>query len=264
MDAVIIAGGIPKPGELLYDETQGSHKAMLDMCGKPMVQWVLDALEGCTSVHRVLISGLESADALVSSKLVGVIDDQGGMLQNMQAAARHYAQLPDSSAHLLVVSADIPGLRAEHVDWVVQTAMQTDMDVYYTVIERRVMEARYPGSKRSYAKLRDLEVCGGDMNVLRKQTLLGNDEIWGRILDARKNVFRQAALIGYGTLLLFMLRRLTLQQAVGRVAGRLHLSGQALVCPYAEVGMDVDKPFQLELMRSDLAGRPAALPVAAG
>jgi hypothetical protein len=31
--------------------------------------------------------------------------------------------------------------------------------------------------------------------------------------------------------------------------------GRAILCPYAEMGMDVDKPFQLEIMREDLAGR---------
>jgi hypothetical protein len=29
----------------------------------------------------------------------------------------------------------------------------------------------------------------------------------------------------------------------------------AVICPYAEVGMDVDKPVQLEMMRADLAKR---------
>jgi hypothetical protein len=33
---------------------------------------------------------------------------------------------------------------------------------------------------------------------------------------------------------------------------RLNITGKALVCPYAEVGMDVDKLFQLEIMREDL------------
>jgi hypothetical protein len=33
---------------------------------------------------------------------------------------------------------------------------------------------------------------------------------------------------------------------------RLNITGKAIVCPYAEIGMDVDKLFQLELMREDL------------
>ncbi len=46
MDAIVIAGGIPEPGEPLYPYTQGKPKATLEISGKPMAQWVLDALNG--------------------------------------------------------------------------------------------------------------------------------------------------------------------------------------------------------------------------
>ena len=36
---------------------------------------------------------------------------------------------------------------------------------------------------------------------------------------------------------------------------RLNIPGKAILCPYAEVGMDVDKLFQLEIMREDLKKR---------
>ena len=84
--------------------------------------------------------------------------------------------------------------------------------------------------------------------------VLENNEIWDRIIASRKNAFKQAALLGYDTLLLLLLRAITLEGAVNKVTKRLNLTGQAVVCPYAEVAMDVDKPHQLELLRADLAG----------
>jgi hypothetical protein len=33
------------------------------------------------------------------------------------------------------------------------------------------------------------------------------------------------------------------------------MTGKAIVCPYAEIAMDVDKPNQLELMQADLTKR---------
>jgi hypothetical protein len=117
------------------------------------------------------------------------------------------------------------------------------------------MEARFPGSKRTYTRLKDISICGGDMNVMRTMTVTANDELWRRLIASRKNVLKQAALIGYGTLFLILLRRLTLQDVVKRVTKRLQLTGRAIICPYAEVGMDIDKPHQLELLRADLAKR---------
>ncbi len=46
------------------------------------------------------------------------------------------------------------------------------------------------------------------------------------------------------------------------VVGRLNITGKAILCPYAEVGMDVDKLFQLEIMREDLKNRSAQETVA--
>jgi hypothetical protein len=144
------------------------------------------------------------------------------------------------------------------VDWVVNTAMQTDDDAYYNVITRQVMEARYPNSKRSYTRFKDMEVCGGDMNVIRARIGTERDALWERVIAARKNVFKQASLIGYDTLLLMLLRILTLEDAVKIVSKRLSLKGRAVLCPYAEIGMDVDKPFQLEIIRDDLASQVTA------
>lgn len=114
------------------------------------------------------------------------------------------------------------------------------------------MEARYPGSRRTYVRLKGLEVCGGDLNAIRLSLAAEDNPLWARLIEARKSPLRQAALIGFDTLLLLLLRRLTLEDAAARVCRRLGLRGLALLCPYAEIGMDVDKPFQLELVREDL------------
>jgi hypothetical protein len=48
-----------------------------------------------------------------------------------------------------------------------------------------------------------------------------------------------------------------LKQAESSISKHLGIAGRVIVCPYAELGMDVDKPFQLELVTSDLAGLSA-------
>ncbi|HZD55592.1 MAG TPA: hypothetical protein VE136_02620, partial [Anaerolineales bacterium] len=101
--------------------------------------------------------------------------------------------------------------------------------------------------------LKDGEVCGGDMNMIRTSMVTVNEEIWMRILAARKNVFKQASLIGFGTLLLLLLRQLNLESGLKRVCERLDISGRVIFSPYAEIGMDIDKPGQLEILRKDLA-----------
>jgi GTP:adenosylcobinamide-phosphate guanylyltransferase len=253
MDAIVTAGGIPQPGEPLYEYTQGNSKALLDVNGKPMIQWVLDALNGAETIDRIIIIGLPAESNLLSPKIAAYIPNQGGMLDNIQISIAKLMEINPDAHHVLLVSSDIPAIKPEMVNWVVRSTMESDEDVYYNVITRQVMEARYPGSNRTFTQLKDTEVCGGDMNVARTKAVTGNQAIWNKIIDSRKSPMKQAALIGYDTLFLLLLRQITLEKAVKRVTSRVGLTGRAIFCPYAEVGMDVDKPHQLEMMRADLA-----------
>jgi hypothetical protein len=218
-----------------------------------MIQWVLDALDGSQAVDRLIIIGLEKPSAVQVNKPAWFEPNHGSLLENIRAGLKKTLELDPGERHILLVSSDIPGIQPEMVDWVAETAMQTDDDLYYNVIEKKVMEARFPGSKRTYTHLRDHDLTGGDLNVIRTMTGTNNDKLWDRIIAARKNVFKQAALVGYDVLFLLLLRAVDLDRGVEMISRRLKIKGRVLVCPYAELGMDVDKPHQLEIMRADLA-----------
>jgi GTP:adenosylcobinamide-phosphate guanylyltransferase len=253
MDAIVTAGGVPLPEEPLYDATQGHPKAMVDVAGKPMVQWVLDAISASSNIDNVIIVGLTDKSGLKCSKKMYFVSNQGKMVENLQAGAKKVLEVNDKAEYVLIASSDIPGITGEMVDWVVKTELEEKVDIVYNVIQREVMEKRYPGSKRTWTKLSDMEVCGGDLNAARISMIVDDDtELWEKITNSRKNPLKQAALIGYGTALMLLAGRLSLQDAETRVMSRMNISGRAIVCPYAEVGMDVDKPHQLEIMRADL------------
>jgi NDP-sugar pyrophosphorylase family protein len=85
MDVIVMAGGIPKPDDPLYEYTQGQPKALLDIAGKPMVQWVLDALAEAESIDQVVLISLSEESGLEFTKRITYIPDQGGLLQNVRA-----------------------------------------------------------------------------------------------------------------------------------------------------------------------------------
>ena len=254
MDAVVIAGGIPKPEEPLYSYTQGQPKALVDVAGKPMAQWVLEALDGAHHVERILLIGVDEGSGLSCTKPVAYYPSQGGMLENILFGIKQVSARDAGAKHVLLVSSDIPGIKPEMVDWVVSNALKTDDDLYYHLITQAVMEQRYPTSKRTYTRLKDAVVCGGDMNVVAVRAVNSSLDKWEQLIGARKNPLKQASIIGLDTLLLLALRLMTVQGAVKKVSRRLGMTGRAVLCPFAEVGMDVDKPHQLELMRIDLEG----------
>jgi hypothetical protein len=80
-------------------------------------------------------------------------------------------------------------------------------------------------------------------------------DTWENLINNRKNPLKQASVFGFDTLVLLATRQITLEGAVAKLSKRLNLKGRAIVWPYAEAGMDIDKPHQLELVRADLEKR---------
>jgi NDP-sugar pyrophosphorylase family protein len=134
MDAVVTAGGIPKADELLYPYTQGKPKAMLDIGGKPMVQWVLDALGGARQVENVVLIGLTEESGVTSSKPITFIPNRISMIENILGGIHKVMEINPSATRVLLVSSDIPGITPEMVDWEVTTTLETDVDLCYNVV----------------------------------------------------------------------------------------------------------------------------------
>ncbi len=83
MDAIVTAGGIPQPEDPLYIYSHGDSKALIDVAGKPMIQWVLDALSDAKHVDNVIIIGLSPKSNLTCKKPMHFLSNQGRMLSNI-------------------------------------------------------------------------------------------------------------------------------------------------------------------------------------
>ena len=253
MDAIVTAGGIPRPEDPLYTYSHGDSKALIDVAGKPMIQWVLDALGYAKHVDNVIIIGLSPKSGVTCKKPLHYVSNQGRMLANIVAGVNKALEINKRNKYVLIVSSDIPALKPEMVDWLIKTCMETKDDLYYGVCPRDVMEARFPDSRRTYTHLKDMDVCGADINVAHVRMAKEHLDVWEALIVNRKNPIAQAMVMGWGTSLLLVTRRLTLADAVARVCDRIGIKGRAIVWPHAEPCMDVDKPSQLELLRADLA-----------
>lgn len=253
MDAIVTAGGIPLPEDPLYPFTEGHSKAMLDIAGKPMIQWVLDALSASPKVGNVIIIGMTAKSGVTCSKPTHYLPNEGRMLSNIVAGVNKSLELDPKSERVLIVSSDIPALTAEMVDWLVAEIEKEPADLYYGVIPRQAMETRFPDSRRTWTHLKDLDVCGADINAAHVRMATEHLEMWESLIGNRKSPLKQAAVIGLDTLFLVALRQISLEDLVARVCKRIGIQGKAILWPWAEAGMDVDKPHQLEIMRADRA-----------
>ena len=251
MDVIILAGGGAEEGPLA-ELTHGKPKSMLEIAGKPMVQWVLDAINHAPSINNVALIGLDDSSQLNCNKPMITLPDLGSLMANIQQGAQTFQDLHPQESHILSISADIPAITSEIIEAMIKEYAGFKYDIYYSVVERQEMEKRFPGSKRTYIKVKDGEVCGGDLNCYSKRAALDPKAIWKDLIRLRKSPLKQTAMIGLDTLMLLLLRQLTLDEAADRVCRRLGITGKALRVPFAEIGMDVDKPFQYNMVQADL------------
>ena len=258
MWALVTAGGSPHDGEPLCVGCSDRPKALLPVGGTPMLQWVLDALAGAPAVSAVLVAGLDDLSGLTCPLPVHAVADAGDLTANLVGGMGEIARLDPTADWVLVVSADVPAVQPAHLQWLADQltgASATEVDAYYGIVRREVMDARFPGAGRTYARLRGVEACGADVHALRVGAVLGHERAWQRMLDARKNRFRQARLIGVGTLVLGMLGRLSLADMEQRASKAFGFRCRLLEWPWAEAAMDADNSEQFELLDIDLRSR---------
>lgn len=257
MDCIVLAGGRPAPDDPLYVYTQGQLKAMLDIGGRTILERVLDALQSSEYIDRILVIGLEpgsaEANGLRVRRPVSFLADQGGLVSNALAGIRWMKTENPTATPLVLCSSDIPCLTGEIVNGFVDLCRPFNYAVYYPVVTQATMEARYPGSKRTYVPLKPHRVAGGDVFIVDPALADQNRELWEALVSGRKHAWMLARTVGLGTLLKFLLRRLSIGD-IEKIG--LRLLGkpiQVVFSPYAELGMDIDKPNQLELLKEDLA-----------
>lgn len=257
IDCILMAGGVPQESDLLYEVTQGQPKALLDIAGKPMVQWVADALERAPSVREIVLVGLGREGGITSPKITHCLPNQGSMLKNIIAGVDKVLEISPGARQALVCSADIPLLTADMVEALIAQCADTSVDIYHSIVPRARMEARFPASRRSYVHFREGDFAAGDIHVIAPHIAHTYEDLWDGLLNDRKDAMKQAMRLGPAFFAKLLARRLSLAELEQRVLQKFGMNVRALSVDDPEMGMDADKPFQLEICRQELAGRGA-------
>jgi GTP:adenosylcobinamide-phosphate guanylyltransferase len=258
MDALILAGGQPVPGDLLYEYTKDQPKPLLDIGGKPMIQWLLETFDNTPKLDQYVIVGLDETLGLKSSKPIHYVPDQGDLVENLKIGTQKLQEINPQADQMLISTADIPTVTPEMVTTVIDEGEREDQDIVYFVVEQSVMEKRFPGANRTFLKLRGAAVCGADMNVTKISLVTQKEDLWNRLAESRKNPLKQASMIGFDTLFLILFRIVDLEGTARQASKRLGIHARAVFTPFAELAMDVDKPHQLEIIRKELSERSSS------
>lgn len=258
-NVVVAAGYNPARPDLLAQETGIANKAMLPVNGKPMVRYVLEALATSGMVDRIAVAGLEELEgAPVGVEIVWLPNHPDGMLANVYQGFLALAE-DGQDPYVLLTSADAPLLTGAMVAWFLEACRPFDQDLYMGVVERSVMEAVFPESKRTYAPLVEGELCNGQLYLVRMSVALSRYQMVQELIARRKDLLRQVQLLGLPLILRYLFHRLRIRDVTDLAWRRAQVRAAAVLLPFAEAGMDVDKPHQLAQAEAYLRSRDKGL-----
>lgn len=255
--ALVLAAS--RPQDPMARASGVSHKALVPAGGAPMLARVIAALQASRSVGRIAVciedrAVLDGLPALAAKAACGAITIVASEPTPSRSVLHAIAELPDALP-LLVTTADHPLLSAEMVDFFCDAARGTGADLAAGLAPASVILRDYPAAQRTFLRFRDDRYSGCNLFALLTPQAAAAVRFWTRAEQHRKRPWRLARSFGFGSLLLFALGRLTLDDAMRRASQKVGAAVAAVRMPYAEAAIDVDKPADLVLVEEILRRR---------
>jgi CTP:molybdopterin cytidylyltransferase MocA len=251
MDAVILAGSA-NTGKL-KECSPATNEALIDIGGRYMVEYVVEVLARMPEIHRIIIVGPVSDLAPLYGDNSRIRLTEGGstVIESLKQGVK-MADCRENSSGVLVVTADVPLITEEAIRDFLSACGDRSADLYYPVIPQQVSEQKYPGVKRTYVRLKDGCFTGGNIALLNVGILDRVASQAEEFVRLRKKPLAMCRLIGFRFIVKYLLGQLSIRDAEQRVCQMLNFTGKAVISRYAEIGVDVDKPCDLEMARQAL------------
>ncbi len=246
----IVLAGRPNRGALRAAAPDADWEALIPLGGRPMASYVIAAVAGAREVQRVVVAGPDGLSA-AGSMTVAPGDTLSDSLRN---ALRGLGAAGSVADELVIAAGDAPLLEAATVSELITHARRRALAFAYPIITRAVCDARFPGVRRTYVRIREGVYTGGNCFYLSTEAAPRVLELLEQLHAHRKHPLRLAGMFGWGAVLGLVTgtaRLEHLEAAATRLLGR---PAGAWVCPDAGAGVDVDDPGDLEVCRVALSG----------
>ncbi len=247
--SALILAGAPNEGKL-RESSPVAWEALIKVGSKTLLEHVLNALKGSSNIEQIVIVGPMGAirEELGEDEDVLIVESGDSFLDNILIGLHILKGVPK----VLIVTSDIPLLTPEAVDDFLERSYGKEADIYYPVISKDRVDEVYPGTKRTYVRLADGIFTGGNIGLVSPEALIRCQDLAEKAFQMRKKPLQLGRMLGINYMFKFLLGTLTLNDILGRIEKHFGLKGEVIMTPYPQIGVDVDKPEDLELARSFL------------
>jgi len=249
MDTVrvlILAGQRDGVVDPLCAMTGETRKALIPILGRPMLLYVLDALESAGLSVPFHMSGCDTA---VDARTVQA-PSAPGPAGSAAAALKSGMSFP-----VLLTTADHPLLTPDMVQEFVTKAQAAGADFCVGLAEEGVIQPAYPDVKRTYLRFADKAVSGCNLFYIANKDGLAAIEFWKEAQHFRKQPLKLARKISLPLFWRYFRGKLTLGEALNYASKTLGITAAPVLMSEAEAAIDVDKPDDHSLVEMILKKR---------
>ena len=241
-NALVLAGS-RGGADPLADYAGVADKALIEVAGETMLAHVVTALRSA-GAGRIAVSA--SSDAVADHAAALGVEPLAAAPGPSRSAGDGLARL---GAPLLVTTADHALLEPE---WILQFLRDapTDADVAALLARRDRVEAAAPGARRTYLRFADGDWSGCNLFLFATPRAAAAIDLWRAVEADRKRPWRIVRRLGPGLLLRYLLRRLTLAEAVAHLGRTAGVTAAIVAAHDGRAAIDVDKPADLDLVRA--------------
>lgn len=247
VEAIVLAGSKNNGG--LKTVSDQAYEAFIPVAGKPMVEYVISCLQESPTVTRIILVGPLSLSKLQYPKLSTIVESTDSVMENLRLGLEKV----QTAGHILVTTSDIPLLTNGAVEDFLKQSLNQDADLFYPIVDKNINEAQYPGVHRTYVKLKEGVYTGGNIFLFNSEIV---DRCWDfvqKMVELRKKPVQMCAQLGWFFIFRLLLGQLSLPSLEKRVGTLLGIKAKAIISPFPEIGVDVDKADDYELVTRILA-----------
>jgi GTP:adenosylcobinamide-phosphate guanylyltransferase len=255
--AVVLAGS--RPGADLLAQAAGVPlKALVPIAGRPMIDHVARVLTGHPRIARVVLMA-QQPEALAATPQTQWLAQHPDIILHASGAGisqslLDWAEATPHALPALVTTADNVLLDHRMIDAFL--AGVGDADIAAAMVERAVLRAAYPQSRRTWLKFRGGAWSGANLFWLGGPNAKRALQKWREIEQDRKKGWKIVRAFGPLLLLGAALRLVSVHQAIARAGSALGVNARIVPMPMAEACIDADKPDDVVLIERIIAHRP--------
>jgi len=252
MDALILAGG-EAPADLAANAlTSGNERALIEIGGRPMIAYLLDALRATRGVERIAVVGPEAVLHIAKTLAPDAITVPEGkkMMENALLGVRML-----NTSRVLISTCDIPLVTAATFEQFMAGTQQRALDAAYSIVRRETCEAAFPGGRRTYGTVREGAFTAGNAVIAPSHVIESLVEFFNAMYRVRKNPLGMARILGGGFLLKALTKRLTIAEAEQKISRIVSCRAGAVEMSDATIAFDIDKLDDYKVARQVLERR---------